>query len=116
MNTRLKSVTPPLNCSNTNSTARCASETLISNWGRLLLRLQEPDQRVFHFAAGLQHGLLILQRFAIEPRILRDNVVADAAVIEDIPLQVRHDKSRKAAGIEQLAKVVRGNSQEAVQR
>ena len=50
-----------------------------------LLRLQEVDDRVLDLAAGLEHGLLVLRHKLLEPRVLIANVVAEPAVVEDVP-------------------------------
>ena len=60
----------------------------------LQLSLQEAAKSVFDFLAGDQHGLLVLERRALESRILRSHAVDDSAVIQNRPTDRRQAPTR----------------------
>ena len=64
----------------------------------LLLGLQEGNECVFRFLTGLQDGSLIRQNIGREPRLLGSDVVANATVIENVPLNRGRDHSQEAVG------------------
>ena len=65
----------------------------------LLLSLQEGNECIFSFLTGLQNGSLICQNIGREPRLLGSDVVANATVIENVPLKRGGDHSQEAVGI-----------------
>ena len=58
------------------------------------LRLQEQHDAVFDFAAGVQHGVLVVERRGLEQRVLDADAVDQSAVVQDVPAEARADRCR----------------------
>ena len=69
------------------------------------LVLEKPDQRIFHFLGGPEHGVLVVDEQLLEPRILDAHVVLDAAVIENGPPESSGRRNRRDCPVKQIVQV-----------
>ena len=71
-----------------------------------VLFLQEVRQPVLRLFRGLEHHPLVDRDELLEFCVLQPHVVADAAIIQDIPLHPRADRAVEGVGLEKLREAV----------